>query len=160
MPDGSVVPIPAENIDETKGNLSCVVEGGIACCVAADGSQQMSLKINDDDYVTLTSIPNTAGPDGPYETGEICDDNNYWHQPNDPFPMFAVGGDANACNWGIGFSLTALCPEDVESSDFGLKYQFADRYIVDLSGQPASSGNCAGNVRTCLLYTSPSPRDS
>ena len=106
----------------------------------------MGLRINDDDYITLSQLPYTSGPAGPFQTGLLCDDNNYWHKPNDPFPMFGVGGDANGCTWSMDFSLTSLCPEDVESSDFGLLYQFSERYVTNLSGQPPSVGDCANNV--------------
>jgi len=142
MPDGTVMPIPSANIDDTQGNLACDPTG--TCCVAADGSELMGLRINDDDYNVLKEIPYAAGPDGPYESGNSCDDYNYWHKPNDPFPMFAVGG-SDECTWGMDFSLSALCPETVESSDFRLCYQFADRYVTDLHGI-APGGPCANNV--------------
>ena len=144
MPDGTIVDIPASNIDEDAGNLSCVVDGDAFCCVAENSEELMSLRINDDDYNVLKELPYTIGPDGPYESGLACDDYNYWHKPNDPFPMFSVGG-SNDCDWSMNFSLTALCPEDVESSDFRLKYQFADRYLTDLFAKGAATDLCSSS---------------
>ena len=128
-----------------RDSLACAVTNGVTCCVAEDPTQLMGLRINDDDYNFLKTLPYSRGPAGPYESGNSCDDYNYYHQPNDPFPMFAVGGGED-CSWGIDFSLTALCPEDVQSGDFRLCYQFAERYLTDLFSQGASSGPCPNNV--------------
>ena len=156
MLDGTVVPIPTNNIDDSEANLTCINSPAGLCCVAEDNTELMSLRINDNDYFTLKELPYEQGPDGPYESGEDCDDYNYWHKPNDPFPMFNVGG-TNDCNWGVNFSLSALCPEDIESTDFRLKYQFADRYLTDLFAMRNPDSKCPNDVGSYTSYNAGAP---
>jgi len=49
--DGTTIPIPAANIDQDGGNISCIDDGaGGVCCTAEDPSQLAGLKFADDAY--------------------------------------------------------------------------------------------------------------
>jgi len=134
MPDGSEVPF-SPFIDTNEGNLNCLTgPGGEQCCIAADPSQLAMMKIIDNDYTIGQSQPYYRGPIAANNTNNHCDVYQLLHVPNDPFPHIPVGGPGDPCSYGLKYSLSALCPEDIESGDFQLEYQFSDPYVPSLPG--------------------------
>ena len=150
MPDGSEVSF-SDFIDTNEGNLNCITgPGGEQCCIAADPSQLAMMKIIDNDYTIGQSQPYYRGPITANNTGDFCDVNQLLHVPNDPFPHIPVGG-GEVCTYGIKYSLSALCPEDIESGDFQLSYQFSDPYVPSLPGSSGAYNSTylrSGNIYT------------
>ncbi len=112
-----------EWIDASKGNLACSDNGaGGVCCVAADASDYARLHIFDQAYIDGKAHTDCS----PY----IAYNKPLINHHLDPFPVLPVSG-AEDCFYKIKYTLTALCPEDVQSSDFGLNGQFAHVYVPD-----------------------------
>ncbi len=134
MPDDSEVSF-SPFIDTNVGNLNCIVDGaGNTCCIAADPMELAGMRIVDNDYTIGQSQTYYRGPIAGNNTNDKCDVQQLIHVPNDPFPHLVVGGTEGSCSYGIKYSLSSLCPEDIESSDFQLDYQFADPYVPSLPG--------------------------
>ncbi len=149
MPDGSEVPLPNQYIDQTAGNLTCITDasGGL-CCVAADNNELASVRINDADYNLAKQIPYYRGDQSCNPgTNDLCNINAFVHKGGDPFPLLPVGGQEQ-CDYKLKYQLSALCPEDVMSSDFQLSYQFANPYLPTLSTNNTyqSCGLLDGNI--------------
>jgi len=133
MPDGTEVSF-SQYIDTNSGNINCLTgPSGEQCCIAADPSQLGMMKVIDDDYTIGQGQTYYRGPIGANNTNDHCDVQQLIHVRNNPFPHLPVGGGEN-CTYGIKYSLSALCPEDIESGDFQLSYQFADPYVPSLPG--------------------------
>ncbi len=134
MPDGSEVPVLPQYIDDSYGNLTCIDDGqGGICCMAENASQLASMRINDDDYIYGLSLEYYRGPIAANNSGDICDVYALVHKPGDPFPHLHVGGDEES-TYGLKYSLTALCPEEIESTDFEILTQFAEPHVPSLPG--------------------------
>ncbi len=120
--NGVQTPISNQWIDDEYGNLHCEPDGfGGVCCVAADQSDFARLRIVDQAYI-----------DGKANTCYMYDAYNkpLINRHLDPFPLLAASG-AERCEFKIKYTLTALCPEDIQSSDFGLNGQFSHVYVPD-----------------------------
>lgn len=132
--DGTEIPIPASSIDPSYGNLSCVPDGsGGICCNAEDPNQEAALRINDNDFYVGINTPYYRGPASSSNTNNPCNVNPLVHMHNDPFPFLSVGG-TNDCTWGVKLNLLPICPEELESTQFGLRAQFSDPYVPSLPG--------------------------
>ena len=156
MPDGTEVTFPAQYIDDSEGNISCIPDGtGGTCCVAADTLELAAMRLVSDMYNTGKSLSYGYGPDGPNETGNYCDVPQLVRPASDIYPQLMIGG-AESCTYGIRYNLSSLCPEDVESTDFRLEYQFAEPYIPTLAYQRSNSyyGNVANAAGDPYLTTS------
>ncbi len=156
MPDGSEVTFPPDYIRDEEGNLACIDDNGNTCCVAESTDTLAALKLVDEQYLEGISTPYGYGPDGPNETGDYCDIPQLIHKKGDPFPHLMVGG-TEQCTYGVRYSLSSLCPEDIESTDFRLEYQFAEPYIPTLARERQNSyfGNASTATRD---YTNTSYR--
>ena len=122
-------------IDTSSGNLNCITDPtGAQCCIAADPSQLASMRVADEEYYLGQTLDYYRGPISGNNTNDKCDVYELVHVPGNPFPHLSVGGAEGTCPYGIRYNLSALCPEDIESSDFQLEYQFADPYIPSLPG--------------------------
>ncbi len=154
MPDGSEIPIPQQYVDDDYGNLNCVNDGsGGICCVAEDSTQLAALRINDQDFYDGINILYPAGPDSPSESGSPCDDRPLIHDNLDPFPALLVTGDNFTSTYGLKYSLSSLCPEDIESTDFVMRAQFSEPYVPSLPGEaggPFRTSALAGCGPGCL----------
>ncbi len=121
--NGVQTPIANQWIDDSKGNLHCEPDGfGGVCCVAADNSDYARLHIFDQAYIDAKAHTDCylyAAYNEPHINRHL-----------DPFPLLPVSG-AEDCFYKIKYTLTALCPEDLLSSDFGLKGQFSHVYVPD-----------------------------
>ncbi len=133
MPDGSEQPLPGQYLDASAGNLACITEAnGDVCCTALDAESLASMRFNDADYTRGLNILSASTATGPGTSTDLCDSNPLVHVPNDPFPHIPVGGAEPCLTYGVRYNLTSLCPEDVESGDFQLTYQFSEPYIPNL----------------------------
>ncbi len=132
--NGVQTPISNQWIDEEYGNLHCEPDGfGGVCCVAADQSDYARLRIVDQAYI-----------DGKANTCYMYDAYNkpLINRHLDPFPLLAQSG-AGRCEFKIKYTLTALCPEDIQSSDFGLNGQFSHVYLPDFLAHHRLANNLA-----------------
>lgn len=135
-PDGTIRQIAGDHVDDNYGNLTCIPDatGGV-CCMAQDSTSLASLRFVDDDYYRAKDIKymlnNVTGLQQ-NETGLICDDDPLWLDlQKNPFPMLGVGG-SSPCSYQLSFPLTPLCPDAMQSADFALTGQFAEKYVPNL----------------------------
>ena len=138
--DGTIIPIPDSYINPNLGNLTCMDNPaipGAQCCAAADSSQLAGMRwvtqnyINaqnfvyssNDDLNGMADTTNYPGNNLPCYSGEL-----YYHDKDDSgiFPVFMVGGAEDCNSFTIRYSLTPLCPEEVNNTDFSLQAQFSE----------------------------------
>lgn len=127
--NGNIVPIPSEYVVDSLGNLNCIDDPtyGI-CCAANDPNSNASLRVIDQAYLDALALwPCNQS----FATNIPVINRNL-----DPFPLLQVGGyealsDPINCNMKVRYNLSALCPAEVNSSNFGVKAQFANVYLPD-----------------------------
>ncbi len=146
-PNGDSIEIDPQYVDDSYGNLTCIDDGqGGICCNAEDETMLAGLRIVDNDFYRGLDILSASESDisGIIGTStDLCDSDPLVHRYGDPFPHLPVG-HGDTCNYyRVKYNLSAICPEEVQSTDFEILTQFAEPYIPNLVGR--SGGTYRGS---------------